>query len=178
MSKVIALIAALALFAALPAVASAQTEPQGGGDTVSSGNTQDSDIDQGAQGGGDAIGGGGDDDGHGGDAAGGDGNAGNQAAVCQQNAGGDANCAIDQSQRFGDVDGDGDNDGDHDGDGDVDHVSGHGGGHGGGVGGGGVQSVTLARTGFDAWVLALLGGVSLAGGLGLLAAQRRGRLSA
>ena len=36
----------------------------------------------------------------------------------------------------------------------------------------------LARTGFDAWVLALIGGVSVAGGLGLLAAQRRGRLSA
>jgi len=32
--------------------------------------------------------------------------------------------------------------------------------------------------GLDAWVLALLGGVALAGGLGLLAAQRRGRLSA
>jgi hypothetical protein len=34
--------------------------------------------------------------------------------------------------------------------------------------------VTLARTGFDAWVLALFGGLSLAGGLGLIAAQRRG----
>ena len=50
---------------------------------------------------------------------------------------------------------------------------GHGGGHGGGVGG-----VTLARTGADAWILALVGGVALAGGLGLLAAQRRGRLNA
>ena len=167
MSKVIALIAALALFAALPAVAAAQTEPGEGGDTVSSGNTQDAEIEQGAQGGGDGAG---DGDGHGGD-----GNAGNQAAICQQNAGGDANCAIDQSQNFGDADRDGNRD--H-----VRHgVSGHGGGvggHGGGVGGGGVQSVSLARTGFDAWVIALLGGVSLAGGLGLLAAQRRGRLSA
>jgi LPXTG-motif cell wall-anchored protein len=50
---------------------------------------------------------------------------------------------------------------------------GHGGGHGGGVGG-----VTLAATGADAWILALVGGVALAGGLGLLVAQRRGRLSA
>ena len=75
--------------------------------------------------------------------------------------------------------------------GDFDHDNGHGGdnghvtsfGHGGGdvshgVGGGGVGGVTLARTGSDAWILALVGGVALAGGLGLLAAQRRGRLSA
>ena len=40
-----------------------------------------------------------------------------------------------------------------------------------------VRHVPLARTGFDAWMLALLGGVSLAGGLGLLAAQRRGSSS-
>ena len=46
------------------------------------------------------------------------------------------------------------------------------------VASGGVGGVTLARTGFDAWALALLGGLSLAGGIGLLAAQRRGRLSA
>jgi len=67
------------------------------------------------------------------------------------------------------------------------HGHGHGGGnvtsfgHGGGnvgVGGGGVGGVNLARTGSDAWILALVGGVALAGGLGLLAAQRRGRLSA
>jgi len=38
--------------------------------------------------------------------------------------------------------------------------------------------VTLAGTGFDAWILTLTGGVALAGGLGLLAAQRRCRLSA
>jgi LPXTG-motif cell wall-anchored protein len=75
------------------------------------------------------------------------------------------------------------------GDNGVDHDNGfgHGGGHvtsfghgGGNVGhgGGGVGGVTLAQTGSDAWILALVGGVALAGGLGLLAAQRRGRLSA
>ena len=181
MSKVSALLVVLLIFCALPAVAVAQgsgdfdrgggTEPDGGGDTVSSGNTQNSSIAQGAQGGGDAVGG------DGGGASGGDGNAGNQAGVIQQNAGGDANAEINQSQRFGDVDGDGDNDGRGHGD---NNGNGHVRGHGGGVGGhgGGVGGVTLARTGFDAWVLALLGGVSLAGGLGLLAAQRRGRLSA
>ena len=52
------------------------------------------------------------------------------------------------------------------------------GGVGGGVGGGGVQGVRLAVTGFDAWLLAVIGGLSLAGGLGLLAAQRRGRIGA
>ena len=55
---------------------------------------------------------------------------------------------------------------------------GHGGGDVGHGVGGGVGGVTLARTGSDAWILALVGGVALAGGLGLLAAQRRGRLSA
>ena len=40
-----------------------------------------------------------------------------------------------------------------------------------------VSNVGLARTGFDAWILALVGGVALAGGLGVLAAQRRGRLT-
>jgi len=35
----------------------------------------------------------------------------------------------------------------------------------------------LARTGFQAWVVALIGGVALAAGLGLLAAQRRGKLN-
>ena len=118
MSKVIALLAALALFAAIPAVAAAQTEPDGGGDTVSSGNTQDADIEQEAEAGGNG------ENGHHGR---GGGNAGNQAAICQQNAGGD------------------------------------------------VQTVELAETGFDVWVLALLGGLALAGGAGLLAAQRLGR---
>jgi hypothetical protein len=157
MSKVIALIAALALFAALPAVAAAQTEPGEGGDTVSSGNTQDGDIDQGAQGGGDAVGGEG--DGDGGDAAGGDGNAGNQAAICQQNAGGDADCAIDQRQNFGDTFVD------RDGDGVNDRLEHRGVGH--------VGHVGLARTGFDAWVLALIGGLAVIGGIAMLATQRR-----
>ncbi len=40
-----------------------------------------------------------------------------------------------------------------------------------------VRNVALARTGFDAWMVALLGGLSLAGGLGLLAVQRRGSSS-
>ena len=165
MSKVLTLLLALALFAAIPAVASAQgTEPDGGSDTVSSGNTQDGDIDQDAD-------------------AGRGGNAGNQACLIQQNAGRDANAACNQEQNFRsgggvDVNGVGGGDFDHDrhgvGGGDV-GVSGVGGG--GGVGGG-VGSVTLARTGFDAWVLALIGRLSVAGGIGLLAAQRRGRLSA
>ena len=158
MSKVIALIAALALFGALPAVAAAQTEPGEGGDTISSGNTQSGEIEQSAQGG----------------------NAGNQGAIVQQNAGEDANAHVNQSQNFGDVGGNGHRGhGGHGG-----HVRGHGG-HGGsvsvhGVGGhgGGVGGVSLARTGFDAWILALIGGATIAGGIGLLAAQRRGRLSA
>jgi LPXTG-motif cell wall-anchored protein len=39
--------------------------------------------------------------------------------------------------------------------------------------GGGVGGVTLARTGADAWIFALIGGVALAGGIGLLSVQRR-----
>ena len=180
MTKVIGMLVALAMFCAMPAVAFAGSS----GDNVSSGNTQTGDIDQGASGGdsnangGDGGSGGGDDSdgsgGDGGDAGSGDGgDAGNQAAICQQNAGDDANCEIDQSQSFGgdsfvDSDGDGVDD-DDDSSGDVDHHghSDH----------DGVQSVTLARTGFDAWVLALVGGVALAGGLALLAAQRRGKLN-
>ena len=160
MSKVLTLLVALALFAALPAMAAAQgTEPSGEGDVISSGNEQEGEIEQDAEAG------------HGG-------NAGNQACLIQQNAGRDANAACNQEQNFNTQNvhrGVGAGDVDHDrvhgvGGGDVD-VSGVG-------GGGGVQSVTLARTGFDAWVLALIGGAALAGGLGLLAAQRRGRLSA
>ncbi len=154
MSKVVAMLAALALFCAVPAMAFAQ------GDTISSGNTQDADVEQEAS-------------------AGSGGNAGNQAAVVQQNAGDDAIAEVNQSQNFrtGGV---------------VTHgrVHGHGHGHGGrvhgvggrvhGVGGvgGGVGGVGLAVTGFDAWIVALVGGGLLAGGLGLLATQRRGRLSA
>jgi len=156
------MLVALALFGALPAVSGAQgTSPSGGGGTVSSGNTQDGDIDQGAQAGGDIDG-----DGRGdhGDSDGG--NAGNQACLIQQNAGRDANAACNQEQNFrsgGAVSGQG----------------GHG--HGNervgvrsvnGVGGG-VSGVSLARTGFDAWVLAVIGGFALAGGLGMLAVRRR-----
>ena len=148
MSKVLGLLVALAMFAAVPAVASAQgTQPSGGG-TVSSGNTQTGTIGQDAD-------------------AGSGGNAGNQACLIQQNAGRDANAACNQSQNFstgGAVARRG--------------VVGFNRGATGVSGVSGVQGVTLARTGFDAWVLALIGGVSVAGGLGLLAAQRRGRLSA
>ena len=171
MTKVVGMLVALAMFCAMPAVAFAQDD----GDNVSSGNTQNG-TQNGTASGGDASGGsasgGGsgdeDGDGSGGDASGGDGGRGGDAGVqqgmCQQNAGEDANCEINQSQSFGgdtwvDVDGDGiDDDNDA-------HVRHH-----------GVQSVRLARTGFDAWLLALVGGISLAGGLGLIAAQRRGRL--
>src|SRR5215218_2279194 len=146
MSKVLGMLVALAIFAAVPAVAFGQDN--------ASHNHQSGHIDQSAS-------------------AGSGGNAGNQAAIVQQNAGRDANAAVNQSQNFS-TGGAG--------------VSGRGGGnvsgrnvgggnvggghvHGGGVGGGGVGGVTLARTGFDAWVLALAGGAALAGGLGLLAAQ-------
>jgi|SRR5829696_1777544 len=151
MSKVLGMLLALAMFAAVPAVALGQ-------DTVSSGNTQTGAIGQNAN-------------------AGSGGNAGNQAAIVQQNAGRDANAAVNQSQNFrtggAGVSGRGGG-----------HVTTHGHVHGGGVssfgvgGGGNVGGVTLARTGFDAWVLALIGGAALAGGLGLLAFQRRGRLGA
>ncbi len=167
MSKLLGVLIALVIFGALPAMAAAQTPPEEG-DTVSSGNTQDADIEQEAEAGGNGG------NGHHGHHGRGGGNAGNQAAICQQNAGGDAVCDINQEQNFG-VGG---------------HVRGHGrfhdrdhgvgGGavHGVGGIGGGVGGVRLAVTGFDAWILAALGGLSLAGGLGLLAAQRRGRLSA
>jgi hypothetical protein len=96
------------------------------GDTVSSGNTQDADINQGASAGG---------------------NADNQAAIVQQNAGDDANATVNQSQNLqagGVVSGRG---------GHVHGVRGVvGGGHVHGAGvrgvGGGVGGVTLARTGF------------------------------
>ena len=161
MSKVLGMLVALALFGAMPAVAVAQgTSPSGGGNTTSSGNTQTGDIDQDAN-------------------AGSGGNAGNQACLIQQNAGRDANAACNQTQNFNaqrSVTSGATSRGVTSG------VTSRGvtsGVTSGGVGGGGgVQAVTLARTGFDAWVLALIGGVSAAGGLGLLAAQRRGRLSA
>jgi hypothetical protein len=170
MTKVIGMLVALAMFCAMPAVAFAGGEVDG---------NQEAEIDSGAV----VVGGGGDDNGdpygNGDDNGNGDIDVSDddRNAICQQIAGGDAHCNIDQSQNFG-------------ADRHVTHRDGHGvgvrsfgvgGGHvsgGGGGVGGGVQSVTLARTGFDAWVLALLGGLSVAGGLGLLAAQRRGRLDA
>ena len=165
MSKVLMLLVALAMFAAMPAMAIAHEENghEENSDT-SSHNEQDGEIDQDAE-------------------AGSGGNAGNQACLIQQNAGRDANAACNQEQNFTTQNnvnrgvGAGDVDRVHDQDNDVEHV-GVGGADVTGVGGGGVQSVTLARTGFDAWVLALIGGLTLAGGIGLLAAQRRGRLSA
>jgi hypothetical protein len=36
-----------------------------------------------------------------------------------------------------------------------------------------VESVSLARTGFDAWMLALIGGVAIAGGIAMIAVGRR-----
>jgi len=165
MTKVIGMLVALAMFCAMPAVALAQDSGGGGNDNIASGNDQDNTQNGEAN-------------------ASGGGDAGVQQGSIQQNAGRDANAEINQSQNFGGDNvggGGGDFDGDNDGvsGDDDDDVSGHGHGHGGGdVGGGSVQSVNLARTGFDAWVLALIGGISLAGGLGLLAAQRRGRLSA
>ena len=166
MTKVIGMLVALAVFAAMPAVAFA------GGDNISSGNEQNAEIDQGAAGG------------DGGDGGGDGGDAGNQAAIVQQNAGDDANANVEQEQNFGGGDGDNDGEGGGDDDNDGDDNDGVGGGDdddynvtSSGIGGGS-ESVTLARTGFDAWVLALLGGLSLAGGIGLLATQRRGRLNA
>ena len=185
MTKVIGMLVALAMFAAMPAVAFAGSSSDG--DNVSSGNTQDGTIDQGAAGGDSSASGGdggsGSDDGDGGsggDAGSGDGgDAGNQAAICQQNAGEDANCSIDQSQSFGGGDdGDGDSSDDDGSDDDSDDDSSDDDDVTSGGTGGGVDSVTLAQTGFDAWVLALIGGLSLAGGLSLLVAQRRGRLNA
>jgi hypothetical protein len=164
MSKVLGMLVALAIFAAVPAVAFGQgTSPGGGGGTVSSGNVQEGEIEQSAQAG------------HGG-------NAGNQGAIVQQNAGRDANAAVNQSQNFStggaNVHGRGGHDDDnghgHDNDG-IGGANVHG--VGGGVGGG-VSSVGLAHTGFEAWAVALMGGAAFAGGLGLLAAQRRGHLSA
>jgi hypothetical protein len=166
MSKVVGMLIALVAFCALPAVALA------GGDTVSSGNTQSGEINQSAEGG------------DGGSGGGNGGDAGNQAAIVQQNAGRDANASVNQSQSFGgssSVGGGGDNGDCCNGGGDDDDVSGDNDDNGdndvstSGVGGGNVESVTLARTGFDAWLLALFGGLSLAGGLSLLVLQRHGR---
>jgi hypothetical protein len=37
--------------------------------------------------------------------------------------------------------------------------------------------VTLARTGFDAWMLGLVGGIAVIGGIAMLVARGRGRLT-
>ena len=158
MSKVLGMLVALAIFAAVPAVAFGQDN--------ASHNHQSGHIDQSAS-------------------AGSGGNAGNQAAIVQQNAGRDANAAVNQQQNFStggaNVTGRG---GDFRGHGHGGRNFGQGGGVGvrnfgvGGGGGGGVGGVTLARTGFEAWILALIGGAALAGGVGMLALRRRGGLSA
>ena len=161
MSKLLGMLIAFAVLAALPSLAFGQT--------VSSGNTQTGSIGQSAS-------------------AGAGGNAGNQAAIVQQNAGRDANAAVNQSQNFStggaavsptvvtpsNVTGvTTRNVGVRTVTPTVRSVGVRSVGVSGGVGG-----VSLARTGFDAWILALVGGASLAGGLGLLALQRRGRLTA
>src|SRR5829696_383964 len=131
MSKVLMLLVTLAMFAAMPAMATVPEENghEDNSDT-SSHNHQDGEIDQDAE-------------------AGSGGNAGNQACLIQQNAGRDANAACNQEQNFttqnnvnrgvggGDVDRfDDDNDVDSVGVGGVGgaNVTGV-----GGVGGGGVQ---------------------------------------
>ena len=161
MTKVIGMLVALAMFCAIPSIAFAGTSLSEGDDVVGGDIVQDGTT--GGSGGSSTGEGDGGDGGSGGDVN-------QQAATCTQDAGDDANCEIDQSINGG---GGGDDDGvsgDDDG-GDSDNVTS------GGVGGG-VEGVTLAQTGFDAWVLALVGGLALAGGLGLLVAQRRGRIGA
>ncbi len=167
MLKVIGMLVALTMFCAMPALAFAQDEE------VEQEVEQENETEQEA----DASGREGD------DGSGGSGGiAANQNATCQQVAGGDAECSIDQSQNFGGDTfvsrggGDFDHDNGDNGVGGVVHDRGVAVG-GGQVVSGGVGGVTLARTGFDAWILALIGGVLIAGGVGLLEAQRRGRLS-
>ena len=158
MTKVIGMLVALAMFCAVPALAFGQDfggdEPnEDSVETVTGG-------DSGASAGGGGAGGGGYDGG----AGGGDGGDNNVACSISQTAGGDANAVNNCGNRG--VEGVVDDD---------DNV---GGGNVTGFRGGRAQGVTLARTGLDAWMLALLGGLSLTGGLGLLVAQRRGRIGA
>jgi hypothetical protein len=194
------MLVALAMFCAMPAIAFAGTSQDdntsGGDSSIDQNGTAGDGGGSGGSGSGGDGGGGGEDDegGSGGDGDGGSGgdgdggDVGQQAAICSQTTGdGDNDCEIDQSQSFGGSGGSGGSGSGGSGDGSGGSGSGgsgdgSGGGgvtsSGGGTGGGSVESVTLALTGFDAWVLALLGGLSLAGGLGLLVAQRRGRLNA
>jgi hypothetical protein len=92
MFKVFTMLVALALFGAVPAVATAQgTQPSpGGGGGLANSNIQTGTINQGAGTGG--VNG----TGHEGTG----GNAGNQACLVQQNAGRDANAACNQAQNF------------------------------------------------------------------------------
>ena len=169
MVKVVGMLVALAMFCAMPAVAFA-------GGTSDSGNTTDNQSGGGVAGdtsGGDGGGGGsgvggdgssGDGDGGGGEGEGGeggDGGDGGDFCGISQGAGEDANaeCNLDGS---GNTTNEGDTFVDADGDGvDDDNES------------DGVESVDLARTGFDVGVLALFGGIALASGLALLLVQRR-----
>ena len=103
----------------------------------------------------------GDGDGSGGEGKGGEGGDGGDFCGISQGAGEDANaeCNLDGS---GNTTNEGDTFVDADGDGvDDDNES------------DGVESVDLARTGFDVGVLALFGGIALASGLALLLVQRR-----
>ena len=182
MTKVIGMLVALAMFCALPAVAFAQVD-DGVVDDDNGGQTVNQDIDQ-------TIGGDGDDGYNGYNGDGGD-NDNNVQCAINQVAGGDAH-AENECGNVTNVRGAGGAGRGVGGAGGVGGVGGVGGadrgvggvgagdvgGVGGGVGGGGVQGVRLAVTGFDAWLLAVIGGLSLAGGLGLLAAQRRGRIGA
>ncbi|CAA9485193.1 MAG: hypothetical protein AVDCRST_MAG45-409, partial [uncultured Solirubrobacterales bacterium] len=84
MTKVIGILVALVVFAAVPAVAFAGDQGGGGDDNIASGNDQNAGNAQEANGGD-----GGDDGGDGGD-------AGNQSSIIQQNAGDDANAEVDQ----------------------------------------------------------------------------------
>ena len=167
MTKVIGMLVALAVFCAMPAVAFANHGGgHGYGDNVSSG---------------DAIVRGGDVNGDGYDGGGSGGDVGVGCAISQA-AGGDAtatnNCGNTTVQGAGEGEGEGEGVGGGVGAG-QEGVGGAVTGVGGGAGGvGGAQGVRLAVTGFDAWLLAAIGGLSLAGGLGLLAAQRRGRIGA
>jgi LPXTG-motif cell wall-anchored protein len=162
--RLVVMLVALAMWA-VPATALAQADDQVDNDQSGSGVVDQGQSGTGGGQGGDGGGnagsdGGGSDDNDGGH--GGSGDVAQQNAANVQNcnivAGGDARCdqraVINQSINQG----------------------------GGGVGvraagrGGRVtvaRRVRLARTGFDAWTFGLLGGASLAGGLGLLARRRR-----
>ena len=181
LGRLAAMLIAAAAYCAVPAVAFAQgggsdDDVSGGGNQVIGGDQDANTGDNDAVGGGSDGGGGGLLNGNGGGRGGGGGDAGSEnntgnAINQQQNAQNnctivgnrnECNQSITQNQTVG-------------GGVSIDRGGGrHGHAHVSRVLS--VRSVGLAQTGFDAWILALLGGVSLAGGLGLLAAQRRGKL--